>query len=74
MRAHGPSGCVLSPGPSVPGAAPPAQPGHGPPDGYDDAAAVPEEPPAPHGGDAPAQPRGDTGYDDVDIGTLGTAP
>ncbi|XP_068540328.1 antigen WC1.1-like [Anas acuta] len=54
--------------------APPAQPGHGPPDGYDDAVAVPEEPPTPHGGDAPAQPRGDTGYDDVDMGTLGTAP
>ncbi|XP_038035594.2 antigen WC1.1-like [Anas platyrhynchos] len=54
--------------------APPAQPGHGPPDGYDDAVAVPEEPPAPHGGDAPAQPRGDMGYDDVDMGTLGTAP
>nr|XP_038035481.1 scavenger receptor cysteine-rich type 1 protein M130-like [Anas platyrhynchos] len=54
--------------------APPAQPGHGPPDGYDDAATVPKEPPAPHGGDTPAQPCGDTGYDDVDMGTLGTAP
>ncbi|KAM9190304.1 antigen WC1.1-like [Mergus octosetaceus] len=61
---------------SNPGVAPAplAQPGHSPLDGYDDAAAVPEEPPTPHGRDAPVQPRGDTGYDDVDIGTLGTAP
>ncbi|XP_066854930.1 antigen WC1.1-like [Anser cygnoides] len=61
---------------SKPGAprAPPVQPEHGPPDGYDDAAAVPEEPSAPHSGDAPAQSHGDTGYDDVDVSTLGTAP
>ncbi|XP_040413933.1 antigen WC1.1-like [Cygnus olor] len=53
---------------------PTAQPGHSPPDGYDDAAAVPEELLAPHGGDAPEQPHRDTGYDDVDVSTLRTAP
>lgn len=58
----------------MPGAAPLTQPGHGPPDGYDDAAAVLEEPPSPRSGDAPVQPHGDTGYDDVDVSTLGTAP
>ncbi|XP_074006049.1 scavenger receptor cysteine-rich type 1 protein M130-like [Numenius arquata] len=82
----------------------PAQPEHGPPNGYDDAAAVLEEPPAagtgdisegvarrswscvpPTGGsspppspqgatrDPPAEPPGDTNYDDVGISTLGTS-
>ncbi|XP_066854942.1 antigen WC1.1-like [Anser cygnoides] len=74
LRKCGPCGCVLSPSPSLPGAAPPAQSRHSPPDGYDDAASVLEEPPSPHGGDTPAQPHGDTGYDDVDVSTLGTAP
>ncbi|XP_050567252.1 scavenger receptor cysteine-rich type 1 protein M130-like [Cygnus atratus] len=61
---------------SNPGEAPAlqAQPRHGLLDGYDDAVAVPEKPPAPHGGDAPAQSHGDTGYDDIDISSLGTAP
>ncbi|XP_066854920.1 antigen WC1.1-like isoform X4 [Anser cygnoides] len=54
--------------------APPVQSRHSPLDGYDDAAAVPEESPAPHSGDAPAQCHGDTGYDDVDVSTLGTVP
>ncbi|KAM6392652.1 scavenger receptor cysteine-rich domain-containing protein SCART1-like [Pluvialis apricaria] len=91
---------------SDPGAAPdsPAHPEHGPPDGYDDAAAVLEEslsagsgdvsegvarrswscvppaggscpPPSPPGAtrDLPAQPPGDTNYDDVGIGTPGTS-
>ncbi|KAM4667417.1 scavenger receptor cysteine-rich domain-containing protein SCART1-like [Amazona ochrocephala] len=69
---------------------PPALPEDGPPDGYDDAEAVPEEPlgtgDTPEGvaraggsrpppgdtGDPPEQPPGDTGYDDADVGTLGT--
>ncbi|XP_061227016.1 scavenger receptor cysteine-rich type 1 protein M130-like [Neopsephotus bourkii] len=77
---------------SDPGAAPgsPALPEDGPPDGYDDAEAVPEEslgtgdtpegvahaggsrPPPGGTGDPPEQPPGDTGYDDADVGTLGT--
>ncbi|KAM9015766.1 antigen WC1.1-like [Ara ararauna] len=77
---------------------PPALPEDGPPDGYDDAEAVPEESlgtgdtpegvaragtdlccpqggshPSPGDtGDPPEQPPGDTGYDDADVGTLGT--
>ncbi|KAM6255144.1 scavenger receptor cysteine-rich type 1 protein M130-like [Spheniscus humboldti] len=89
---------------SDPEAAPDSPAQHGPPDGYDDAAAVPEESPAPGAGDIsegvarrswgcvpstggscpspsppgatrdpPAQPPGDTDYDDVGISTLGTA-
>ncbi|XP_054053692.1 antigen WC1.1-like [Rissa tridactyla] len=77
-----------------------ALPEHGPPDGYDDAAAVLEEPPAadtgdicegvarrswscvpPTGGSCPPpsrpgdtrDPPGDTNYDDVGVGTLGTS-
>ncbi|XP_033918030.1 scavenger receptor cysteine-rich type 1 protein M130-like [Melopsittacus undulatus] len=69
---------------------PPALPEDGPPDGYDDAEAVPEEllgtgdtpegvalvgwsrPPPGGTGDPPEQPPGDTGYDDAEVGTLGT--
>ncbi|XP_065541140.1 scavenger receptor cysteine-rich type 1 protein M130-like isoform X2 [Lathamus discolor] len=62
---------------------PPALPEDGPPDGYDDAEAVPEESlgtgDTPEGvahargtGEPPEQPPGDTGYDDADVGTLGT--
>ncbi|XP_075019625.1 scavenger receptor cysteine-rich type 1 protein M130-like [Calonectris borealis] len=58
---------------SDPKAAPDSPAQHGPPDGYDDAAAMPEESPAPTTRDPPAQPPGDTGYDDVDDSTLGTS-
>ncbi|XP_009472262.1 PREDICTED: antigen WC1.1-like [Nipponia nippon] len=85
-------------------AAPDSSAQHGPPDGYDDAAAVPQESPAPSTGDLsegvarrsegcvppaggshplpsppgatrdpPAQPPGDTDYDDIGISTLGTS-
>uniref|UniRef100_A0A8V5FVL6 Uncharacterized protein n=1 Tax=Melopsittacus undulatus TaxID=13146 RepID=A0A8V5FVL6_MELUD len=69
---------------------PPALPEDGPPDGYDDAEAVPEEllgtgdtpegvalvgwsrPPPGGTGDPPEHPPTDTGYDDAEVGTLGT--
>ncbi|XP_074948640.1 scavenger receptor cysteine-rich type 1 protein M130-like [Phalacrocorax aristotelis] len=87
-----------------PEAAPDSPAQHRPHDGYDDAADVPQEPPAPGAGDVseggaqsswgrlpptggsclptspprdtrepPAQPPGDTDYDDVGIGTPGTS-